>query len=283
MLKCLHFFLTACLLLSLRSHCYSPVVLMHGIFDGPETMSTIESQIEYAHPGTKVYKINMFNNEFSMDKMWYQVSEIQKKLKEIMSTSNSTHFLGFSQGGLIGRALIETTNDHNINTFIALSSPLSGEFGIPLIYYKWWPNATLKFLSDLFYSEVGQELSLGGYWHDPYDEALYRQKCEFLPKLTYPSNPDWKNNFLKLKKLVMIGGPNDEVIKPWQSSHFGFFNYKEEVVPMEQLDFYINDTFGLKTLDEQGRVFNFTIPNVFHTHWHEDINVIQKYIIPYLD
>ena len=279
----LSIFLTTCLLLSLRCNCYAPVVLMHGIVDGPDTMNTIENEIEKAHPGTKVYKISLYNNEHSFAKMWHQVHTIQKRLKEIMATSNSTHFLGFSQGGVIGRALIETTNNHNIDTFVALSSPLAGEFGIPLICYQLWPNVTLNVLTDMFYSELGQDISMGGYWHDPYDEERYRQKCEFLPKLTYPENSDWKKNFMKLKRLVMIGGPDDEVIKPWQSSQFGFYNYKEEVLPMEQQDFYINDTFGLKTLFEQGNIFNFTIPNVFHTHWHENIDIIQKYIIPYFN
>ena len=246
-------------------------------------MNTIEYEIEKAHPGTKVYNIDMFNKGNSFKKMSEQVDKIQVRLKEIMATSNSTHFLGFSQGGLIGRALIESTNNHNIGTFIALSSPLSGEFGIPLIYHKFWPNATLRILSDSFYSEIGQELSIGGYWHDPYKEERYRQKCEFLPKLTYPTDPDYRTNFMKLKKLVMIGGPDDEVIKPWQSSQFGFFNKKGEVTPMEQQDFYIDDTFGLKALAQQGKVVNFTIPHVFHTHWHKNLTVIRKYIIPFFD
>jgi len=38
-------------------------------------------------------------------------------------------FKGYSQGGLIARALIETIESHNINTFISLSSPQGGQFG----------------------------------------------------------------------------------------------------------------------------------------------------------
>ncbi|KAI6646892.1 Lysosomal thioesterase PPT2-A-like isoform X1 [Oopsacas minuta] len=271
------------LLLCLRTHCYSPVVLMHGIFDGPDTMNTLETMIKDAHPGTEVYKVDMFNNDVSLFKMWDQVYWIRKHLKEIMSSSNSTNFIGFSQGGMIGRALIQTTNNHNIDTFISLSAPLNGEFGFPIIYQKYWPNATLEWLTDLFYSRAGQDISVGGYWHDPIKEDRYREKCNFLAPLTYPTNPDWKNNFLKLKKLVMIGGPNDEVIKPWQSSQFGFFNNKEKVLPMEQMDFYKNDTFGLRTLFEQNKTVNVTVPNIFHTYWHEDVDVIRKYIIPYLN
>lgn len=33
----------------------------------------------------------------------------------------------------------------------------------------------------------------------------------------YVSNSEWKKNFLKIKTLVLIGGPDDGVITPWQS------------------------------------------------------------------
>lgn len=46
----------------------------------------------------------------------------------------------------------------------------------------------------------------------------------------------WKGNFAKLGRLVLIGGPDDKVISPWQSAHFGFFDENEEVVPMEDME-----------------------------------------------
>ena len=33
----------------------------------------------------------------------------------------------------------------------------------------------------------------------------------------YLSISEWKKNFLKIKKLVLVGGPDDGVITPWQS------------------------------------------------------------------
>ena len=261
---------------------YYPVVLMHGIIDGPETMDTLRYEIEHLHPGTKVYEIDLFNDGYSLYNMWYQIEVIRKRLQEIMSTSNETHFLGFSQGGIIGRALIQTTNNHNINTFIALSSPLSGEYGIPIVYSNLFPNFTLEMLTDFFYTEEGQWFSLAGYWHDPYNAKRYQQENMFLSNLTYPTNPDWKQNFLKLERMVMIGGKDDRVVIPWQSSHFGFYDDKLGIVEMEDQDFYIHDTFGLRTLNEQNKLKTFSIPGIFHTHWHENRAIIQKYIIPYL-
>lgn len=39
------------------------------------------------------------------------------------------HLLGYSQGGLLGRAILEVFGDHNVKKFISLSSPQAGQFG----------------------------------------------------------------------------------------------------------------------------------------------------------
>jgi Palmitoyl protein thioesterase len=38
-------------------------------------------------------------------------------------------FKGYSQGGLVSRALLEKNPDHNVQTFISLSSPQAGQYG----------------------------------------------------------------------------------------------------------------------------------------------------------
>ena len=38
-----------------------------------------------------------------------------------------------------------------------------------------------------------------------------------------------KKNFLRIKQLVLIGGPDDGVIMPWQSSIFGFYDYNNNI------------------------------------------------------
>lgn len=48
------------------------------------------------------------------------------------------------------------------------------------------------------------------------------------------------------------------------------------------LQFYSEDSFGLRTLNEQGRVKVFEVPGVQHLHWHHNKQIFQKYIEPYL-
>jgi len=47
-------------------------------------------------------------------------------------------------------------------------------------------------------------------------------------------NPTFTANFERLSQLVLIGGPDDGVITPWQSSQFGFYDQNLNVVPMQQ-------------------------------------------------
>lgn len=52
---------------------------------------------------------------------------------------------------------------------------------------------------------------------DPHHLDEYRKRCNFLPKLEVPEDKSYRENFLKIKDLVLIGGPDDGVITPWQS------------------------------------------------------------------
>ena len=80
-----------------------------------------------------------------------------------------------------------------------------------------------------------------------------------------------KTFYASIKNVVLIGGPDDGVITPWQSSQFGVYDDNEKtVLPMEKQKWYQNDAFGLKTLNKEGRLHVHTVPNITHTHWHKD-------------
>ena len=126
-----------------------------------------------------------------------------------------------------------------------------------------------------------------------------------------------------MEDLVLIGGPNDGVITPWQSrcvsvtlcvcanmiyyiacSHFGFYDEKLVVQPYQSQEvrnyslslslslssntpsspsqFYMDDTFGLKTLDQGGRVHVYEVGGVKHTDWHRNRTVFDQCMEPWL-
>lgn len=106
--------------------------------------------------------------------------------------------------------------------------------------------------------------------------------------------------------MVLIGGPDDGVITPWESryvsidknclrrlymffliyfsfSHFGYFDEKYNVVPLHNRDIYKKDAIGLKTLETQNKLILLTFPHVRHMEWHLNLTVIRETILPFLD
>ena len=84
-----------------------------------------------------------------------------------------------------------------------------------------FPDLAAKTAFELFYSRVGQHTSVGNYWNDPKKQDLYYKYSIFLPyinnEIESSNSTQFKNALLKLEKLILIGGPDDGVITPWQS------------------------------------------------------------------
>lgn len=84
-----------------------------------------------------------------------------------------------------------------------------------------FPTKVKKTAWKFFYSNVGQHVSIGNYWRDPHHIEQFLNTSRFLAPISncVPStnSSEFKNNFTKLKKLILIGGPDDGVIEPWQS------------------------------------------------------------------
>lgn len=93
----------------------------------------------------------------------------------------------------------------------------------------------------------------------------------------------FKQGITKLKRMVLIGSPEDGVITPWQSSHFGYYDANQTVIDMHNRSIYTDDSIGLKTLDESGRLTLITVPNVPHYEWHKNVSIVDDFLLPYLD
>nr|XP_022909580.1 lysosomal thioesterase PPT2 homolog [Onthophagus taurus] len=285
MVKLFLFFIIVALV---DSASYKPVFIIHGIMTGGDSMEGLKSRIEEKHPSTIVYATHRFEGWSSLENMWHQVEELGNDLLNMSSQySDGIHLIGYSQGALIARGILQLYPNHNVKRFISLSGPQAGQYGTSFLHII-FPGIALKTAFELFYSHVGQHTSIGNYWNDPYHQVLYYNYSEFLPyvnneKLSNGSDI-FKLSLIKLEKLVLIGGPDDNVITPWQSSHFGYFaENNDTVINFKNRDIYTKDSIGLKTLDAKNKLVIVTVPDVNHFMWHKDIEVIDKYILPYLD
>jgi palmitoyl-protein thioesterase len=86
---------------------------------------------------------------------------------------------------------------------------------------------------------------------------MYVEKSSSLSLLdnVQEVNETYKKNFMSLDLLVMFGSPKDGLISPWNSAWFGgFINNDKTLHDMTERFEYKQDLFGLKTLNEQGKV-----------------------------
>eukprot|EP00731_Ephydatia_muelleri_P038704 Em0869g2a len=263
---------------------YRPVVVLHGILASDTAMEEFVQYIQTAHPGTQVLNVDAYNDLFSVLPMWNQMKGVQAKIQSFVDGApDGVHMICYSQGGLTCRAILQSFPT-KVHTFVSLSSPQAGQYGDTDYLNFLFPNFTKENLYLALYNDLGQDVSVGNYWNDPYHQDLYYQHCDYLPLLNNGTNPAYKTNFLNLQQLVLIGGPDDGVITPWESSQFGFYeDNSETVADMKSQSFYTKDSFGLRTLDMQGKIARYTIPGVIHTNWHRNQSVFDCCIEPWLD
>lgn len=263
---------------------------MHGVFDGCKTIQPLLDHLVEVHPGTNVTNICMYNyveSAFDIKQMVTGVAKVVEKYSR--DHPEGFNMIGFSQGGLVLRAVVEKLNITNVHTFIALSSPLMGEFGNT--YYLQWlfPNTSTELVYHLLYTSAFQStLSIAGYWRDPFQHEEYLKYCEFLPELNNevekPFSADQKVNFQRPQRMVCVGGPDDGVIMPWESAIYQFYAPESfAMLGFEETKEYKMDLFGLQSMDKAGKLVRISVPGVQHHDWYKKKNILEKYIAPYLE
>lgn len=62
--------------------------------------------------------------------MNYQVQELSKDFNEFSRNhTGGIHLLGYSQGALLARTILQANPNHTVHTFISLSGPQAGQYG----------------------------------------------------------------------------------------------------------------------------------------------------------
>ncbi|KAF7392499.1 hypothetical protein HZH68_009247 [Vespula germanica] len=278
-------FLSTLILCGNGAKSYHAVVVIHGVLTGSDSMELISNRIEEMHPGSQVYNTIRYAGWESLQPMWRQVEEIGMDVISIGAAfPEGIHLIGYSQGGLLARAILQRFPEHNVRNFISLSSPQAGQYGTRFLHL-FFPNLVCETAYELFYSKVGQLTSVGNYWNDPHHQELYFKYSKFLPYVNNEKTNKtiFKSGLAKLNRMILIGGPDDGVITPWQSSQFGYYDKNETVLELRDRSIYQDDLIGLKILDKQGKLDIITVPGVPHYGWHKNISIIDEFLLPYLD
>ncbi|XP_037083060.1 lysosomal thioesterase PPT2 homolog [Pollicipes pollicipes] len=282
------FILSAVIVLAVRcTSGYKMVFMIHGVMSDKGSLDFLSEYIKQAHPGTEIHNMNLFAHYYSLEPIWKQVKGFKAEMEKLLNNqTEEVHLIAHSQGGLIARGIIESWDNHNISSFISLSSPQAGQFGDGFLHLV-FPGVVRDEAYRLFYNRIGQYTSVGNYWNDPHEQEEYRQYSKFLAPVNNEAFTDdskrFRRNLCRLKRLVLIGGPDDGVITPWQSSQFGFYTANMTVLNVRQREGYRKDRNGLRTLDKRDALILHTFDGVQHLTWHHNITVIRQAVLPYLD
>ncbi|KAL0487133.1 palmitoyl-protein thioesterase [Acrasis kona] len=270
---------------------YKPVITFHGINGNEHDFDRLKEWTEKYHPG-QLFLLNRRRTESVFMNLPYQVLGLAASIERMKAEHNFTshHLLCHSQGALVCRAYLQSF-DHSCENFISLSGPQMGQFGATLYWENYMPflrNLSTHEAHTLFYMRgVQYMITVANFWNDPWHHEEFLRESVFLPKYNYEKNEQFKQNFMKLKLAVFYGSPGDEVIEPWESAVFGFFNtskpaYDYQMLTYRDQEVYTQDYFGLRTMGLQNRVIIKEIPNVNHGGWIFREDIFADYSLPYL-
>ena len=286
------------LLLLTSADAYLPIIMMHGVGSDAGEMNEIAKIIAKNHPNTTVTSLPLFENSPSAwdHPLQTQVDGVIDAIRKLVADDpegyeNGYHLVCKSQGALTCRCVIEMMDDHKVEHFVSLAGPQMGVFGTAyfdgLEKYglpEWFVKATAESMWLVAYNALGQRISVGNMWRDFNHLNSFEEHDEFIPKFTAKATSAMRSNFIRLKKAVFCvgSGPSyDGGIEPWQTGAWGFWNADGVMQNMTEHNFYKNDTFGLRTLDETGRLNLTIVPNVSHSDWTGNDKIIETYVLPY--
>lgn len=246
-----------------------PIVLWHGMGDTccfPFSLGGVKKFLE-SEIGVYVKSIEIGNSIVEDFKSGYlvhpnqQIEMVCAELSEDENLNNGFNGIGFSQGGQFLRGLVQRCSTLRIKNLITLGGQHQGVFGLPNC-----PSLSSRtcerfrqLLNHAAYTDFMQNyLVQATYWHDPLNEAKYKNSSTFLADINNERyiNESYVKNLMKLNKFVMVQFNKDTIVQPLQSQWFGYYTpgQDKETQRLNETDLYIKDRIGLKKMDEENKI-----------------------------
>lgn len=193
--------------------------------------------------------------------------------------------LALSQGGLLARSILEECDfGGSVKKIVSVGGPQMGVALFPHCEKGPFCYLINSVTDALVYTPFIQNtVGPAGYFRVYNNFEAYLKGSTFLAELNnevdHGKNDDYKAKMLGLEVFVLIKFTKDTMIIPKETAHFGFYNEKKEVVDFTQTDVYVNDTLGLKTLNEQGKLI---FEDIEGNHLQFSFDDVEKKMIPYL-
>lgn len=267
------------------SFCVYPIAVFHGIVDSCEMKDTSKLVNDLKSDlGVHVECIEIGNGfiDTVMKPLESQVEEACDKIKSNPNFQSKFSILGISQGTLIGRYIIEKCEmKGQVMRYFSLDGPQMGIGSIPKLTCGAICNFLIEIAAPIFYT-MKDRIAPAAYFRYKYDQEYYVENNTFLKMLNNENNDkdeEIYRRFSSLEKVKLVKNDADTVIVPRESSWFMFYDFEgNEIVPLEQSEFYQKDFIGLRKLNEENKV-TFTSFKGEHVIY----NIVEYYeeIVPF--
>ena len=109
-----------------------PLVMIHGLSGSYDVLEVLSDRVHQDFPNMEAFSLDAFNDAESFESLEKQVETFGEMLLNITDEYGDITLLGFSQGGLVARAIVEMYGNPHIHTFISLSAPSKSlNFSVP--------------------------------------------------------------------------------------------------------------------------------------------------------
>ena len=261
-----------------------PIAIFHGI--GENCDGTMKYWAEYLGKKLGVYS-RCIEYGRGTESIFHDIQTLSEKACDIVNLdenfNNGFNIIGFSQGGLVGRYVLERCQTKgDVKRFITAGTPHMGEQKIPCL-------AVLNYFCEIV-DKFGQYLLLipglekifapVGYVRTPELEDFFLKNNKFLAPLNNEiseKDSNIKSKITKLEKMILIKFSKDEVIKPRESAWFQKLDKNHNLEEFKKSDFYLKDYLGIRELNESNRL-QLNEFKGFHMRWSQE--EIDNIVVP---
>ena len=121
------------------------VVLLHGIARSSAHMQELERFLE--QKGYQVFNLDYPSTEYRLDKI---AALVAADIRQRMNPARPVHFVGYSLGGIVARAVVNKYRPDNLGRVVQLASPNGGSEVADLLKSNWF--------YETFLGPAGQQL-----------------------------------------------------------------------------------------------------------------------------
>ncbi|MCL4143845.1 UNVERIFIED_CONTAM: hypothetical protein GTU68_050742, partial [Idotea baltica] len=187
------------------------------------------------------------------------------------------------------RALVQRCPSARVVNLVSVGGQHQGVFGLPHCPSSPTESRICEYVrkvlnSGAYREAIQSRLVQAQYWHDPLDEAMYRNLSIFLADINNENgvNETYKANLLSLENFVMVKFLQDSMVIPIESEWFGFYapGQDTEVLALRNTTLYTEDRLGLQVLDQAGKLQFLEVDGdhlSFSDEWF-----LQEIVDPYL-